>query len=229
MSERLYTDLAAWWPLLSPPQDYDEEAVGLLMAAQEALGRAPASWLELGSGAGHLACHLPSAIEVVLVDQAEPMLAVSRSLNPDREHLCGDLRSLRLPRRFDVVLIHDAVMYLADRDALARALETAAAHLEPGGVAIFVPDCTKETFEEGVAVCGVDRGERGARLLEWRHGLDGERFVVDFSVMLRTGNEVEAVHERHTMGVYALTTWTAAIEAAGLTVVGGDAGFVARR
>ena len=36
---RMYSDLAAWWPLLSPPADYVEEAADLLpslLAAPEA-------------------------------------------------------------------------------------------------------------------------------------------------------------------------------------------------
>ena len=26
MTYRFYTDLAAWWPLISPPEEYEEEA-----------------------------------------------------------------------------------------------------------------------------------------------------------------------------------------------------------
>ena len=43
------------------------------------------------------------------------MLELSRTLNPDCEHLEGDMRTLRLGRTFDAVLIHDAVMYMTDR------------------------------------------------------------------------------------------------------------------
>lgn len=225
MSERLYTDLASWWPLLAPREDYDEEAVGLLMAAQEALGRAPTSWLEVGSGAGHLASHLPEAIEVVLVDRSAEMLDVSRAVNPARRHVCADLTDLAPSRTFDVVLLHDVVMYL-DREQLAQALRVAATHLDAGGVLIAVPDCIAESFAEGESVAGSDRGERGARIFEWRHSLEGDRFCVDMALFLRQGSAVERVTERHTMYAHGLATWLELIGDAGLTLVGDTPGFV---
>ena len=228
MPERLYTDLASWWPLLAPPEDYDEEAVALLMAAQEALGRAPTSWLELGSGAGHLASHLPEAVEVVLVDRSDEMLAVSRQLNPDREHVRADLTGLALDRHFDVVLLHDVVMYL-DRDQLHRALHVAAQHLAPGGVLICLPDCVGETFQDGESIAGRDDGDRSARLFEWRHSRQGERFRVDLAAFLRQDGRVETVTETHTMHVYELATWLELLADAGFTLVGDTPGFVAVR
>ena len=110
---RLYTDLAEWWPLLSPPEDYAEEAALYLEFLTHALGRAPRSLLELGSGGGHLASQIPADVDLHLVDLAPEMLQASRKLNPQREHCHADMRSLRLARAFDAVLLHDAVMYLS--------------------------------------------------------------------------------------------------------------------
>ena len=42
--------------------------------------------------------------------------------------LYGDMRSLRLPRQFDVVLIHDAIMYATGPADVQAALRTAAIH-----------------------------------------------------------------------------------------------------
>ena len=50
-----------------------------------------------------------------MTDLSAEMLAVSRTVNPECEHLRGDMRSLRLHRCFDVVLIHDAIMYVVSR------------------------------------------------------------------------------------------------------------------
>ena len=49
---RFYGDLAAWWPLISPVDDYAEEArwVGTLLGAAASPVR---NVLELGSGGGH--------------------------------------------------------------------------------------------------------------------------------------------------------------------------------
>ena len=74
------------------------------------------------------------------------MLELSRGLNPGCEHLLGDMRTLRLGRTFDAVLIHDAVMYMTSEADLRAALETAFVHLRPGGAAVVAPDCVRETF-----------------------------------------------------------------------------------
>ena len=75
--------------------------------------------------------------------------SLSRTLNPGCEHVLGDMRTLRLGRTFDAVFAHDAVMYMATEDALRACMGTAFAHTRPGGVAVFVPDFTRETFGRG--------------------------------------------------------------------------------
>ena len=96
--------------------------------------------LELGSGGGHVALHLKQRFAMTLVDLSEDMLAVSRRLNPECEHLQGDMRTVRLGRTFDAVFVHDAVDYMTTEADLRRAIETAFAHCRPGGIAVFVPD-----------------------------------------------------------------------------------------
>ena len=40
------------------------------------------------------------------------MLDLSRTINPECEHVQGDMRTLRLGRVFDAIFVEDAVMYL---------------------------------------------------------------------------------------------------------------------
>ena len=145
---RLYDDLAAWWPLLSPPTEYVDEAADLLPRLGIAAGSGSATLLELGAGGGSLAFHLKRHFRLTLTDRAPAMLAVSRELNPECEHLVGDIRSLRLGREFDVILIHDAIMYATDQAALRATLRTAAIHCRPGGT---------------VAICWTTFGRRSLR------------------------------------------------------------------
>ena len=84
---RLYTDLASWWPLLSPPEHYEEEAEVIIAFLREALGKVPATILELGSGGGNSASYLKRHATMTLVDLSPDMLAVSRKLNPGVEHV----------------------------------------------------------------------------------------------------------------------------------------------
>ena len=99
-----YADLARWWPLISAPEEYAEEAdfAASLLAGAESATR---TVLELGSGGGSNAFHLKRRFTMMLVDLSEDMLAVSRELNPECEHRQGDMRTVRLGRMFDAVFV----------------------------------------------------------------------------------------------------------------------------
>ncbi len=88
--------------------------------------------LELASGGGNNASHLKAHFQMTLVDVSSPMLRESQRINPECEHLVGDMRSLRLDRRVDSVFVHDAVDYLTNLDDLLAAMATAHLHLKPG-------------------------------------------------------------------------------------------------
>jgi SAM-dependent methyltransferase len=207
---RLYADLADWWPLISPPEEYAEEAA----FAARVLGRAAKpvrEVLELGSGGGHSASHLSSRFAMTLVDASGRMLAVSRRLNPDCAHVMGDMRTIRLGRTFDAVFVHDAVDYMTSEADLRQVIETAFAHCRPGGVAVFVPDHTAETYEPGTGYGGVDGADgRGARYLEWTWDPDpGDTWILtEYAFLLREPDgAVRAVHETHRLGLFPRGTW----------------------
>ena len=115
----MYSDLAPWFHLLTHPSDYGDEAAFVTRVVDEvAIGDAR-TLLELGSGGGNNASHLKTRFTCTLTDISPEMLALSRSLNPECEHLEGDMRTLRLGREFDVVFIHDAISYLTTEEDLA--------------------------------------------------------------------------------------------------------------
>src|SRR5512135_1997352 len=93
---RLYRDLADWYPLLTPVSDYVEEAAFYRRLLETHCQRPPRTLLDLGSGGGHNAAHLKATLACTLVDLESAMLAVSRRLNPECEHIQGDMRSIRL-------------------------------------------------------------------------------------------------------------------------------------
>jgi len=159
---RLYEDLAAWWPLISPPEEYAEEAAfaGRLLRRAD---RPVREVLELGSGGGHCASHLAPGFTMTLVDLSAGMLAVSRRLNPECEHVEADMRTLRLGRDFDAVFVHDAVDYMTTEEDLRLVIETAFTHCRPGGVAVFVPDNITENFEPGTGYGGIDGADGRGR------------------------------------------------------------------
>jgi hypothetical protein len=129
------------------------------------------------------------------------------------------MRSIRLGRVFDCVLVHDAISYMVSRADLQSAIATAAEHVAPGGVVLFQPDFVRETFKPGTETGGSEAGGRALRYLEWRWTPESDAgpYVTDMAYMLRdeTG-AVEVVYERHTMGLFSREVWLELIAAAGL-------------
>ena len=215
---KLYGELASWWPLLSAPSDYAEEAAFYREKLVGAARRPVRTVLELGSGGGNNASHLKSHFEMVLVDRSPGMLAVSRALNPECEHVQGDMRSVRLGREFDAVFVHDAIAYMTSEADLRQVFETAFAHCRPGGAAIFAPDHVRDTFAPSTNHGGHDGADRGLRYLEWTWDPDPSdtTYTVDFAYALRSSDgSVHVEHDRHIEGLFARSDWLRLLALAG--------------
>lgn len=215
---KLYTELAGWWQLVSPTEDYADEAAFFrkLFEAEDAK-----TVLELGSGGGNVAWFLKRDFTLTLTDISDAMLAESKKQNPELEHLRGDMRALRLGRTFDGVLIHDAIMYMVSEEDLRAALVTAHEHCKPGGVVVIAPDWVSETFRPQTTHEGRDAGERGVRYLEWTWDPDpnDNKVNYEFILALKEGDELRAVVDRQIVGVFPRATWLRLLE---------DVGFEAR-
>jgi SAM-dependent methyltransferase len=215
---RMYDEFSAWWPILSPPAEYAEEAELYRRTLVDVSASPPRTVLELGSGGGNNASHMKAAFRLTLVDRSPGMLEVSKRLNPDLEHVAGDMRTVRLGRQFDAVFVHDAVMYMTTEADLARAIETAYVHCRPGGTVLFAPDFVRETFRPVTEHDGHDGADRAMRYLAWTWDPDpaDSTFVVDYAFLLRgPDGAVRLEHDRHTEGLFARSDWLRLITAAG--------------
>jgi SAM-dependent methyltransferase len=215
---RLYSDLASWFHLLTPPIDYAPEAAFYRRVLESSCARPPRTLLELGSGGGNNASHMKAGFRLTLVDLSPEMLALSKTINPECEHVAGDMRSVRLGRLFDTVFIHDAIDYMTTEADLRAAVRTAFVHCRPGGAALFAPDYMRETFRPSTDHGGVDAGGRGMRYLEWTWDPDPEdsSYLVDMAYLLRDeGGEVRVEYDRHRLGLFSRAEWLHLIEEAG--------------
>jgi len=216
--QHFYTDLASWWHVISPPEEYAEEATFYLRTLRGAVADEPRSLLELGSGGGNNASHFPRTLALTLVDVSPGMLEQSRRINPDAEHRVGDMRNLRLGRLFDLVFVQDAIAYMCTEADLRAALETAYVHCRPGGAALFAPDYVRENFASSTDCGGSEREDRAARYLEWVYDPDPDDtlLTVEYSFLLRErSGEVRSVHDRHVEGLFPVETWLRLIEEVG--------------
>ena len=216
-----YEGIADWWPVISPPSEYAEEAALYSEMIRGAAQRPVHEVLELGSGGGNNASHMKREFSMTLVEPAERMRKVSRALNPECTHLPGDMRDIRLDRTFDAVFVHDAVEYMTTVDDLRAALATVAVHLAPGGVALVAPDSTAETFEEATEHGGgEDESGRRARYLQWTLPPEpGENsYDVHYAFLLREPNgSVRTIHDVHRCGVFGRETWLRLLHEVGLS------------
>jgi SAM-dependent methyltransferase len=215
---RLYDELAQWWPLISPPGEYEQDAERIA----EVFGSAPIpvrTVLDLGSGGGHIATHLKGLFQLTLVDISPEMLAVSRELNPECEHIQGDMFAVRLGRLFDAVLVHDAADYVGSEADLLRVAQTAFAHCHPGGMAVFAPDHTAESFRPGTGGGGGSDGlGRQASFRERTSDQDpADGWIeAEYEFVLRSADgHVDVIRETHRLSAFSCETWLRVLEAAG--------------
>lgn len=121
--------------------------------ASAAVAKNGGAVLELGAGTGRVAIEMARAgVDVVCVDLVPAMLEraaarVAKEPRAVRERLTfkqGDMRSVRLRRRFSLVIApFNVFMHLYELRDIERALATVKAHLAPRGRLVFdvmVPD-----------------------------------------------------------------------------------------
>lgn len=208
---KFYNELASWWHLISAPSEYEEEAEFFMSLLAEITSRKDATVLELGSGGGNNAFHMKSSFAAfTLVDLSSQMLEASRRINPDCEHIQGDMRTIRLERTFDAVFVHDAIDYMTTSEDLKSAMETAFVHCKPGGMALFVPDQVSETFEPSTDHGGNDGEGRSVRYMDWSYDPDPNdtTYITDYVFVLREGDKpVHVEHDQHLVGLYPCDEW----------------------
>jgi SAM-dependent methyltransferase len=217
----MYSDLAPWFHLLTHPADYAEEAAFTIAVVEGTVEGEARTLLELGSGGGNNASHLKARFACTLTDISPEMLATSQGLNPECEHIVGDMRALRLERTFDVVFAHDALSYLTTEEDLRAALGTAAAHVRAGGVVVLTPDATSEIFRPGTDTGGHDGEDgRSLRFLEWTHAPElpgAASYAVDYAIVVREADgSTRVVHDRHLLGLFPEATWLRLLREVGL-------------
>lgn len=217
---RIYSDLASWYSLIDPVADHADEAEVYAAALASAVDGPAETMLEMGAGAGNNAFFLKRQYRCTLADVSEAMLALSRAQNPECEHVRGDMRTLRLGRTFDTVLIHDAIAYMTTGEDVLAAATTAWVHTRPGGAAILAPDYLRDSFREQASLIEGEEGARALRAIEWCWDPDpaDQTYAVEYGFLLRDGNNVTMAHDRHVEGLFSEADWRRLLTSAGFLV-----------
>jgi SAM-dependent methyltransferase len=141
-----FGDYSSYYNLLYSDKEYDVEVSYIQSLLKKHAVGPIASLLEMGCGTGIHAGHLAaSGIEVLGFDLSQKMLAYASEHahrngmhEPMLTFALGDARTFRAGKCFDVVtsLFHVFSYQASDADQRAM-LQTAGAHLVPGGLFIF--------------------------------------------------------------------------------------------
>ncbi len=218
---RLYHDLAWLWPFVSRPEEYASEAAYWRGVVQQKLGPGRHTLLELGAGGGHLLAHLAPDYDVTASDLSPAMLRQARTLIPGLRCVVGDMRTLRLERAFDAVIIHDAILYMTRAADLRAAFATAAAQLRPGGVLLTSVEQYREIFRDNVVEHATrSDGATTVTYVEYRCQPDAAAAAVESRMVyfVRRGAGIEVYQDRHVTGLFPFQTWVDAMAAAGFDV-----------
>ena len=121
-----------------------------------------------------------------------------------------------LYRRHATYLLAIAARLLGNRgdgeEVVQDTFVTAFEHCRTGGVALFVPDEVRETFEPTTDHGGHDAPDRGLRYLEWTTDPDASDtwYVTDYAFLLRLPDgSIDVRSDRHVCGLFPRATWLA--------------------
>ncbi len=218
---RMYGDLAWLWPILSPKEDYAEESEFIAAAIKEHSQAEPRTLLHLGCGGGHNDYTLKKHFEVTGVDASPAMLDLARSLNPEAEYIEGDMRSIRLGREFDAVIILDSIAYMLSEDALREAFHTAYEHLRAGGVFLTVVELRPDTFVQNKTNAWTrTKGEVELAFIENYYDPDpgDTTYESTFLYLMRQGGKLTIETDRHLCGMFPMDVWRRSVERVGFSV-----------
>jgi SAM-dependent methyltransferase len=216
----MYNDLAWTWPIISPPEDYVEEAELIAGLVNEFSKTKAGSMLNLGCGGGHEDFSLKKYFQVTGVDLSENMLELSRRLNPENTYHRDDLRSVRLDGQFDSV-IATSLMYMKNKEDLRSAFQTAYEHLKPNGVFVALAEKTVENFEQNKTYCSThNSGEIEIVYVENHYDPDTSdtTFELTMIYLIRRNGVLEIQKDHHLCGIFSLDTWIELLNEIGFDV-----------
>ena len=218
---RLYSDLAWTWPIISPVVDYIEETELFSKLIREHSKIEVRTLLHLGCGGGHNDYTFKKDFKVTSIDISEEMLTLAKKLNPEVNYQYGDMRTIRLEERFDVVTILDSINYIKTVEDLQRTFITAHEHLKPGGVFLtFVEQITGQ-FKQNNTTCSThSQGDVEITFIDNYYDPDptDTSYEAIFIYLIRVEGKIEIHTDRHLCGIFKLKTWLELLKATGFEV-----------
>lgn len=214
-----YSDLAWTESIIASPDEYAEETELFGKIIKNNSRIEVRTLLHLGCGAGANDYTFKKHFKVTGVDISEDMLEIALKRNPEVTYVCGDMRKIELNKCFDAVAIPDCVGYMTTVGDLRKAIITACKHLRPGGGLLIVAHTSEEFEENNFAYTG-SKGDVEVTVFENNYVLESSRTTYEATLiyLIRRRGKLEIYTDRHTLGLFTLTTWLSLLKDAGLEV-----------
>lgn len=209
---KVFDAYAAYYDLIYNTKDYQAES-DYVASLLEQYAPSAQSLLEMGCGTGGHAQHLAGKYRLLGIDRSDVMLQranerranLPENLKEKLEFIHGDVTTFRMDKKFDAVIsLFHVMSYMVENKDLEAAFETAAAHLNPGGVFIFDywfgPAVLSQKPE--VRVRRMENEEvRAVRIAEPIMHLDKNFVQINFTVQVNTKHDdiSRTLDERHDM------------------------------
>jgi SAM-dependent methyltransferase len=223
-----YTRRPAVYDLEYSFKDYEEECARIVEIVR---ARAPEArtLLDVACGTGkHLAC-LRTSFDCEGVDLDAGLLDVARARLRNVPLREGDMRTLDLGRRFDVVTcLFSSIGFAGDLDGLDATARSLAAHVADGGVLLVEPWLTPDVWQAGRphALAASADGLALARVTI--AGQNGRLSTTDMHYMLGTPEGVEEWREWHELCLFTVEEMRSALAATGLAIEHDPDGLMGR-
>jgi ubiquinone/menaquinone biosynthesis C-methylase UbiE len=214
-----YSRLAEYYDLLYGSKDYRAEVDKIHQLIQKYKTSPDNDLLDVACGTGRHAEHLKKHYNVTGLDNSDEMLRIAAQRNPDLRFVQGDMRSMNLGKKFDVVTcLFGSISYMLTYEDLAKALEAVSRHTKRGGIAVIEPVFTEESFRPGhLSIDCVDEPDvKIARVSMSRR--EGDVAVLDFHFLVATADGVSHHSDPNRMGLFSLRRINALMEETGFTV-----------
>ena len=225
----MYRMTARYYDKIYASKDYAGEARRLIDVIEGELGPGRHRLLDVACGTGAHLAHLQECFEVEGLDRSSELLEVARERLPSVLFHCGDMRSFRLPSRYDVITcLFSAIGYMMTLEDLSLAIRTMTDHLTVEGTLVVEPWFTPDQWMPNTVHAElVDEPE--LKIARVNTSLvDGTISVVDLHHLIATPEGTSHVVEEHRLGLFTVEEMTAAFEAAGLTVQNDPEGLTGR-
>ena len=215
-----YERAAEFYDLLyDQEKDYAAEAAFIAGLIRESHPGA-ATVLDVGCGTGrHARGLLDAGLEVDGVDLEAAFVEVARRRCPEGTFTVGDMTTLDLPGRYDVVAcLFSSIGYAVTEPTLRATLARLRTHLNPGGILLVDPWFEPGQLTHGWTMALTGHDERGTVCRMSRTGLEGDVSRLEFEYLIGTPDGIERRSEVHELGLFTQTQMEAAFHATGMEV-----------